>query len=516
MPKLVHRDGRYALMVDGAPYLILGGQLHNSSAWASTLPSVWPDVEAMHLNTVAAPVYWEQFEPTEGTFDYTQVDELLKEAREHNVRLVVLWFGTWKNGQMRYSPSWVKTNGARFPRMRDPHGEPIEVLSANSPNTLDADKKAFVTLMRHLKQVDGDRHTVILVQVENESGAVGAVRDYSAMAEKQFEAQVPATVSAGLKKPNGTWKQVFGGDADETFQAYSVAHYIDEIAKAGKAEYPLPMYANCWLSYPVHELPERQIPQPGVGYPSGGPVAAMLDLWKLETPDLDIIGPDLYSNDSDFIRQVLHQYARPDNALWIPEANSGDDFGKFFFSALGMGAIGFSPFGVDRANASVPPPSSEVAATAAGHVSAHAENFALLAPMQRVVAQLNFEGKVKTAVEEFGQPSQTIDFGKWQATVAFGFPQRDGQRPPGTKDLHGRAMVAQLGPDKFLVTGIDASVTLQLTHPGHEHAQILAAWEGKYEGTTWKPLRIWNGDETDRGLCFLHQVTAVQVDMGTF
>ncbi len=167
IPRLVQRDGRFAMMVDGAPFLILGGQLHNSSAWASTLPGVWPDVAAMHLNTVAAPVYWEQFEPVEGTFDYTQLDELVKEGREHNVRLVLLWFGTWKNGQMRYTPRWVKTDGTRFPRMRDPHGEPIEVLSANATTTLEADKTAFVALMRHLKQIDGTRHTVIMVQVEN-------------------------------------------------------------------------------------------------------------------------------------------------------------------------------------------------------------------------------------------------------------------------------------------------------------------------------------------------------------
>ena len=183
IPKLVRRDGHFALMVDGAPYLILGGQLHNSSAWASTLPSVWPDVEAMHLNTIAAPVYWEQLEPTEGTFDYTQLDELLKQSRDHNVRLVLLWFGTWKNGQMRYTPRWVKTDGKRFPRMVDRRGEPIEVLSANSRATLEADKKAFVALMRHLKAADGDRHTVIMVQVENESGAVGSVRDFSPIAE---------------------------------------------------------------------------------------------------------------------------------------------------------------------------------------------------------------------------------------------------------------------------------------------------------------------------------------------
>jgi hypothetical protein len=516
MPKLVHKDGRSALMVDGAPFLVLGGQLHNSSAWASILPKVWPDVEAMHLNTVAAPVYWEQLEPTEGTFDYTQVDELLREAREHHVRLILLWFGTWKNGQMRYTPRWVKTDGTRFPRVIDPHGEPIEVLSANATATLEADKTAFVALMRHLKQADGDRHTVIMVQVENESGAIGSVRDYSPMAERQFDAQVPATLTAALKKPSGTWKQVFGGAADETFQAWSVARYIDEIARAGKAEYALPLYANCWLSYPVHELPERQIPQPGVGYPSGGPVQSMLDLWKLAAPDLDMIGPDIYSNDSDFVRDVLRTYARPDNALWIPEANSGDDYAKYFFSALGMGAIGFSPFGFDKANAAVPPPSSETAPTAAGHVSAHAENFALIAPMQRVIAQLNYDGKLQTAVEEAGQPSQTLTFGKWQAVVAFGFPQRDGQKAPGTKDLHGRALVAQIGPDKFLVTGIDASVTFRLAPGNRGHAQILQAVEGRYEDTVWKPSRIWNGDETDRGLCFLHQVTAVQIEMGTF
>jgi hypothetical protein len=470
----------------------------------------------MHLNTVAAPVYWEQLEPTEGAFDYTQIDELLREARDHHVRLIVLWFGTWKNGQMRYTPRWVKTDGTRFPRMIDPHGEPVEVLSANAPATLKADKKAFVALMRHLKQADGDRHTVIMVQVENESGAIGSVRDYSPMAEKQFEAQVPAVLTAALKKPSGTWKQVFGGAADETFQAWSVARYIDEIARAGKAEYPLPLYANCWLSYPVHELPERQIPQPGVGYPSGGPVQSMLDLWKLTAPALDMIGPDLYSSDPDFIAEVLRTYARPDNALWIPEANSGDDYAKYFFSALGMGAIGFSPFGIDKANASVPPPSSETAPTAAGHVSAHAENFALLAPMQRVIAQLNFDGKLQTAVEDAGQPLETLTFGKWQAVVAFGFPQRDGVKPPGTRDLHGRALVAQIGPNKFLVTGIDASVSFRLAPGNRGHAQILEAVEGRYEDTTWKPLRIWNGDETDRGLCFLHQATAVQIELGTF
>ena len=57
---------------------------------------------------------------------------------------------------------------------------------------------------------------------------------------------------------------------------------------------------------------------------------------------------------------------------------------------------------------------------------------------------------------------QEVDFGQWQATVAFGFPQPDGRRAPGTKDAQGSALIAQLGPDEFLVTGVDASVSFHL------------------------------------------------------
>jgi Domain of unknown function (DUF5597) len=137
--------------------------------------------------------------------------------------------------------------------------------------------------------------------------------------------------------------------------------------------------------------------------------------------------------------------------------------------------------------------------------------------MSREIARLQFEGKVKTAVEEPGQTAQEVDFGEWQATVAFGFPQPDGRRAPGTKDAHGAALIAQLGPDEFLVTGLDASVTFHL--PGKlawAHSEILTAEQGKYENGVWKPLRQWNGDETDRGLSFYRKPEVVHVKMGRF
>jgi hypothetical protein len=507
-PRLVKKDGRYALLVDGKPYLVLGGQIHNSSAWPSELPQVWESLTALHANTVEAPVYWEQFEAEEGHFDFTNVDQIVEGARSHNLHVVLLWFGTWKNGNMHYVPAWVKADTKRFPRVSRPDGEPIDVLSPLSRNTLEADKKAFVTLTRHLKQTDGEQHTVILIQVENESGNIGSVRDNSAEANRLFAGAVPADLLDVAHKKPGTWSQVFGGEADETFQLYYQAKYINEIAVAGKAEFPIPYYINVWIDYPAGLPPQRQIDTPGMGYPSGGPVQKMVGLWRALAPSIDMIGPDIYSDDSEFYRETMHAYHRPDNPLWIPETGRDDSFGKFLFYALGDGAIGFSPFGVD-------PFSWNLLGDKLWQ--AHTKHFALLAPMDREIAQFEFDGKLKTAVEEPGQTSEEMDFGEWQATVAFGFPQPDGQRAPGTKDAHAAVLIARLGPYEFLVTGEDASISFHL--PGKQpwiHSEIITAEQGVYENGVWKPIKLWNGDETDRGLCFYDKPMVVRVKMGRF
>ena len=514
IPKLVVKDGRHALLVAGAPYLILGAQINNSSSWPAVLAQVWPALEAMHANTAEAPIYWEQLEPQPGKFDYTTVDMLVTQAREHHLHLVLLWFGTWKNGQDHYVPEWVKQDTTKYPRVIRENGQPIDVLSANARANLEADKAAFVALMRHVKAIDGEQHTVLLIQVENESGNIGSVRDFSSMAQKQFAEQVPADLVRAFKKQPGTWAQVFPGEADEYFQAYYQSRYVNEIAEAGKAEYPLPMYINVWLSYPPAELPERRMPVPGIQYPSGGAVTRMIDLWKFNAPAIDMIGPDIYSDDSGFYNSQLDAYGRPDNPLWIPETGSGDSFAKFFFTALGKGAIGFSPFGIDNTGWTFA--LAEGSKPANGPKS-HTENYELLEPMDRLIANLNFEGKLKAAVEEVGQAGQEIDLGGWQATVRFGFPQADGRRPPGTKDLQGRVLMGQLGPDEFLVTGFDASVSFH--SPGElpgQRSQILRAEEGHYENSEWKPIRILNGDQTDRGLIFRGKPTIVKIKMGKF
>ncbi len=507
-PTLVQKDGRHALLVEGKPFFVLGAQINNSSSWPETLPKVWPALEAMHANTIEAPIYWEQMEARPGVFDFSTVDILLQQAREHHMHLILLWFGTWKNGNMHYVPEWIKTDPAKYPRMINAAGEPIDVLSANAPSNLDADQRAFTALMQHLKETDSTDHTTLMIQVENESGGIGTPRDFSPASEKQFAGQVPADLLKALHKPRGTWREVFRRDADEVFQAYFQSRYINSIVAAGKAEFPIPMYCNVWLAYPAAELPERQVPNPGIGYPSGGPVQDRLDLWKAMAPAVDLIGPDIYSDDSEFYNGILRTYARPDNALWIPETGNGDSYAKYLFSALGLGAIGFSPFGVDY--------TAWTFGDAEGP-KAHTENYALLAPMAGEIARLNFEGKLKTAVEEPGRAQQEVDFGEWKATVSFGFPQHDGRRPAGTPDHDGRALVAQLGPGEFLVTGINASVAFH--RPGSLpgiRSQILRAEEGYYTGDTWHFVRIWNGDQTDRGLNFKHQHSVVRIRVARF
>jgi hypothetical protein len=507
-PKLVEKDGRFALMVDGGPYLILGGQIHNSSAWPSELPQVWESMAALHANTVEAPVYWEQFEPHQGQFDFTNVDQVVEGARAHDLHVVLLWFGTWKNGNMHYAPEWVKTDPVRFPHTIRPDGEPIDVLSPMSRNTLEADKSAFVMLMRHLKQIDGDKHTVLMIQVENESGNIGSIRDNSAESNREFAGQVPAELLAIEHKQPGSWTAVFGGDADEVFQAYYQAKFINEIAAAGKQAFAIPYYINVWIDYPPAELPQRQLDTPGIGYPSGGAVQKFVDLWRKLAPSIDMIGPDIYTDDSDFYRATIKAYGRPDNPLWIPETGRSDSFARFFFAALGDGAIGFSPFGVDQTGWNI---------LGDQPWKAHARNFSLIEPMSREIAQLEFEGKVKTGIEEPGRATDDVDFGSWQATVAYGFPQSDGRRAPGTKDAHGVVLIAQLGPDEFLVTGVEASISFHL--PGRLpwiRSQILSAEQGVYENGVWKPLRRLNGDETDRGLCFHEKPEVVRVKMVRF
>ena len=532
VPRVVENDGRYALFVDGAPYLILGAQSNNSSDWPATLPKVWSAIEYLRANTLETPIYWEQFEPKPGQFDYSQVDIVLAQAREHHVHLVLLWFGTWKNGSQHYMPEWMKLDSLRYFHVMKKNGEYIDSPSPFATASMEADKRAFGALMRHLKQADSER-TVLMVQVENETGTYGSVRDYCPEANKLFAGPVPPEILKAMGKtpatPDANWEMVFGPEAEVYFHAWAIAKYVGEVAAAGKAAYPLPLYVNDALHDPL-------TPEVPVTYESGGPTDNVIPIWKAEAPAIEVLAPDIYLSGTEQYLKTLDLYHRPDNALFVPETSGAARSARFFFSALGLQAIGFSPFGLDYTRSQSAQSADSDARNA--FLEPTAQNYRLVGPMMRDVARLNFEGKLQAAAEVEGEPAQTLHFGNWDAVVSYGVGRRGGPAK-GNSEPMGRALIAQLEDNKFLVTGyfchVDfrAAGTEQQRKSGNivvgtgqtpsalidgkwQHRQFLRVEEGAYEDGAFKSQRILNGDQTDWGLNFGSDPEVLRVSVATY
>jgi beta-galactosidase GanA len=479
-------------MADGEPYLMLGVQANNSSAWPAYLDKVWPAAEALHANTVELPIYWEQLEATQGKFDFSVVDLILKQAREHHQRLVLLWFGTWKNGSSHYTPEWIKLDQTRYPFVRNQDGQTVDSPSPFSAARLEADKNAFRALMRHLKQADGQR-TVLMVQVENEAGEWGGVRDYGSEAEKAFAGQAPEKLAKGLGKLPGTWRQVFGEDADETFEAWYTATYIEEVAAAGKAEYPLPLYVNAALRDPFH-------PGKAPSYESGAPTDNNIDLWKIAAPSISVVAPDIYMPEYANYMKVMDLYKRKDNPLLIPETGNTANYARYVYAAIGRGSLGWAPFGLDLSRYSNQTEGPQ--AMEADALKPVAQQYALLAPIARRLAKGNLEGKVQGACEDPDNHIQTLAFARWQAVISYGMPSfGNWMQPKGNTPPDGGAVIEQLGPDEFLIAGHHVRVDFTPTFAPGKKRLWLKVEEGSYDAAgAWKTVRIWNGDQTDYGL----------------
>ncbi|MGP7795534.1 GH35 family beta-galactosidase [Sphingomonas sp. CLY1604] len=500
VPRLRAENGRHSLIVDGEPFLMLGAQIQNSSNYVSVLPKVWPTIADMNANTVEVPVAWEQLEPREGQFDYSFVDALITQARARKLRVVLLWFGTWKNAAPTYAPEWVKTDVQRFPRMRKSDGSAEQSFSPHGRQTLTADKRAFVKLMEHLREVDGD-HTVLMIQPENEVGSLGTSRDFSPAAQLLFDGQVPAALISSLKRSPGTWKEVFGTSADQFFNAWYIASYINEVASAGKAVLNLPMYCNAALTDPFD-------PSKAGGGAVGGPNWNVIDVWKAAAPSIDFVAPDIYIRRQQAVAAILDRYARPDNALMVPEIGNAAEFARFFWLALGRGAIGFSPFGMDGTGFSNYPLGAQIVDEAT--FAKFAEPYGLFAPMARDWASI----AQKHATWGFAKGDDAADqskvMGTWTVTAEYGLwesKERTDPRMvphPNLNQPVGGAVVAQLGPDEFLVAGTDVRIRFkQADNPATEY---LSVEEGSYVKGVWTMSRRWNGDQTDFGLNFVRPV----------
>jgi beta-galactosidase GanA len=489
VPQLRDQGTAKQLIVDGQPYLVLGGELLNSSSSnLDYMKPIWGRLVEMNFNTVLAGMSWELVEPVEGQYDFRLVDGLIEGARQNNLRLVFLWFGSWKNGMSSYIPLWVKKDFRRFPRAQIKDGQTVEVLSTFSPSNWEADARAFAALMRHIKEVDGAKHTVIMMQVENEVGILKDSRDRSPIANKRFSDEVPKQLMDYLVankgklypdfrkrweeaggRSSGTWEQVFGAGpaTDEIFMAWNYANYIDKVTAAGKAQYPLPMFVNTWLSMALQK--------PG-DWPSGGPLPTVSDVWHVGAPRLDMLTPDIYTNN---FQEWCQRYVHGGNPLFIPEMMPNDFGAKNIFYAIGQhSAIGTSPFAVD---AMEKPAESPLA-----------KSYGILKQVAPQILSHQGKNEMTGFVLNKEQPSVKAEMAGYELEISLDLIF-------GMRADSAYGLIIATGPNEFLAAGSGFMVSFTPKTPGPKLVGVGAVDEGAFSAGKWVPGRRLNGDETDQG-----------------
>ncbi|KAI1371365.1 glycoside hydrolase superfamily [Hypoxylon crocopeplum] len=522
IPHLVRVRTTKQLVVHGKPFLMLPAELQNSSlTCAEYMDSVWEEMKDTNVNTLLGCVTWEMIEPVEGQFDFSELDKVILGARNHGLHLILLWFGSFKNGLSTYVPSWVKTNPQRFPRakLRKAGGvvATADVLSVFHPEGKHSDMIAFSKLMTHLKEFDESYSTVLMVQVENETGLLGDSRDACAIANQRFAEAVPKDLIHFLEDewdsldpdirailgyernagpptyPEGNWEEVFGKGprTDELFMAYHYALYLNEVAAAGKSAYPIPMYTNTWMNY-AGENSDNTFPivaggggMPG-DYPSGGPVSNVLDIWQKFAPNLDFISPDIYLNDYE---SLCVKYRHRNQPLFIPEQKRDDYGARRIWIAYGSyAALGASPFGIDTVKPKHNP---------------FTKHFGLLSSVSALVleAQRNPGSSVGFCFDELPDgavvnPAKPVirRWGDFEIIIepCFVFGKRDA----------GAGMVIHRGGGRFLLIGWGFQVRAKSLYPKATFTGILRFEEKVVvdrETGELKTQRWLNGDETRSG-----------------
>jgi beta-galactosidase GanA len=457
----IPRIENHQLIVDGKPFLMLAAEVHNSSSSSlEYMRDIWPRLAAIPLNTVLTPVSWELVEPQEGKFDFALVDGLVQDARRNHLHLVLLWLASWKNGMSSYAPVWVKSDAKRFPRVIEQGGEAVEILSPLSRTTADADARAFAALMHHLKDIDGHAHTVLMIQVENEVGVLGDSRDRSPAAEKAFAEGAPKEL------PDRAWD-------DESFMAWHYARYINHVAAAGKAEYPLPMYVNNWLANP-------QSHQPGK-YPSGGSLPWVADVWRAAGTSIDMFSPDIYASD---VGEWCRLYSQNGNPLFIPEANGGAVGAANVFLAVGRGAMGFSPFGIDSWQ---------------DKDNVLGKSYSALMELSPEILKQRAAGQITGFILDKAHPSITADLGGRKLTISL-------DSIFGNTAESGFGIVMATGPNEYLGAGKGFRVQFA------EHIGIGYVEEGHVLESGWVAGRRLNGDENDQGGAWRFAPSSVNIE----
>ena len=496
LPALRKQGDVTQFIVDGKPFIMLGGELGNSSASTiENMQPIWPKLKTMQLNTVLVPVYWELLEPQEGKFDFSLIRDLISEARKHDIKIVFLWFGSWKNSMSSHAPAWVKLNQDKYPRVKDNTGRSQEILSSFSENNLQADLRAFEKLMGFIKEYDGTQHTVIMVQVENEIGMLPSARDYQELATAAFQKPVPAELIQYLQqnkeklvpeflqvwknqgyKTSGNWEAVFGKGlhTDEIFMAWYYSKFANKITAAGKKIYPLPMFVNAALNRPGRE--------PG-NYPSAGPLPHLMDVWKAAGPAIDFLAPDFYNPDFKHWNDL---YTRQGDPLFVPEHRFDPTVAAKAIYAIGhYNALGFSPFSIE----STEKPSEE----------GLGKMYQLIESLTPLISSNQGKGKIEGVLLDKTNVETIVRMGKYEFTFKHEFTLGWSPGASAAEWPMAGAMLIQTGEDEFYLAGTGVVVTFKPVSDPALNIGILKVDEGAFEQNQWKVLRHLNGDQTHQG-----------------
>lgn len=493
------------LVIDGEPLLVLAGEFRNSAV--STIERVddlWQTAEELNLNTALIAIAWDLFEPEEGIFDYEILDAVIQGAAERDLKLVLLWFGSWKNGLSSYRPSWMKHDPERFPLVQTADGARLGILSAFSTESRDADARAFGALMRRVREID-QTQTVVMVQVENEVGILGSSRDHSALARQAWEAPVDSGLVQHLRAnpqflhpeiadavatdvPSGAnWEQTFGSGVrtDEVFQAFATASYLEAISAAGRAEHDIPQFTNAWLNRLAPSM-LAGVPNPFGGadpgeYPSGGPVGYVFPVWKYAAPTIDLLVPDLYSDD---FAERCELFASANDALFIPEMRRNRFvLGDIFVAIGGYSAIGTSPFGVDGVAGEIPDETRALIA----------EAYERLAEMSEVILSAQRRGEITGFRLNPDVPEHRVTLAGARLRIS-----RDMERDPMPEAPESWGLVAVDDDGRLVGIGSGFRVTFEAIDDSR-HCALDRVETGRYENGRWKLERVLNGDETISG-----------------